>query len=61
MYATFFAGLTGSSSSLKVKSTTSDGLFWPERGAVDGSRDGNGGVLSEVGVGAASVLIAWMR
>ena len=48
MYATFFAGLAGSSSSLNVKSTTSDPRLLPVRGAVDASRDERGGVFERL-------------
>jgi len=48
VYATFFAGLAGSSSSLNVKSTTSDPRLPPVRGAVDGSRDERGGVFERL-------------
>jgi hypothetical protein len=58
---TFLTGLGGSSSSLSVKSTTSAVLFVPDRGTVDASRDGSGGVLSDVGVNAASSLMAETR
>ena len=61
MYATFFVGLGGSSSSLNVRSTTSDVRLLPDRGAVDVSLEVSGGVLSQVGVGAASVLIVRTR
>jgi hypothetical protein len=60
-YATFLAGLGGSSSSLRVRSTTSEGRLLFERGAVDVSLEGSGGVLSETGVGAASLLMAVTR
>jgi hypothetical protein len=60
LYATFFAGLGGSSSSLKVKSMTSDFrllLLLGADKAVDASREESGGVwASESGVLAASVL-----
>lgn len=59
LYATFFAGLGGSSSSLKVKSTTSAVLFCPDLGAEDVSLDVRGGVLNDVGVD--SVLMWRMR
>jgi hypothetical protein len=63
LYATFFVGLTGSSSSLSVKSMTSDFLLLPVRGAEEASRDvDESGVLAkDWGVGAASVLMADIR
>jgi hypothetical protein len=55
---TFFAGLTGgsSSSSLSVRSMTSDFRLLPVRGADEASRDDSGGVLV-MDRGVISVLI----
>lgn len=62
MYDTFLAGLGGSSSSLNVRSITSDALLLPVRGADEGSREEYGGVReSDSGVGAASLLMAVRR
>lgn len=44
LYATFFGGRGGSSSSLNVKSMTSDPRLLPVRGAVEASREESGGV-----------------
>jgi hypothetical protein len=60
-YATFFAGLTGSSSSEKVRSITSEFLLLPGRGADEASRDESGVMASERGVGTVSCLIADIR
>ena len=60
LYATFLAGRGGSSSSLKVRSMTSEARLLLVLGAeatVDASREDSGGVLaSERGVFEASVL-----
>lgn len=61
-YATFLGGLTGSSSSEKVRSMTSEVLLLPVLGAVDASRDDNGGVRTmDKGVCVASLLMALTR
>ena len=62
-YATFFVGLTGSSSSL-IRSITiaSEVRLLPVRGADDASREDRGGVLvSDCGVGTASLLMVESR
>ena len=62
------AGRGGSSSSLNVRSTTSDLRFCPALGgavaagvATDGSLDGIEGVTNEAGVAGASVLMPFSR
>jgi hypothetical protein len=62
LYATFLAGLGGSSSSDKVRSITSDARLLPVLGALEASLEDRGGVrASDCGVGTASLLMAEIR
>ena len=62
LYATFFAGLAGSSSSLSVRSITSDFRLLPVRGAVEESLEDSGGVrVVDNGLFMASLLILVTR
>lgn len=62
LYVTFFAGLGGSSSSLSVRSMTSDFRLVPVRGAVEESLEDSGGVrVVDNGLFRASLLMLVRR